>query len=180
MNLVHKIIAENVNRPEEFWNSAPIIFYDSIRTVFYAANREFMTRSIKNSQHGIRAQMVLKLTNKLKMVWNWKWLPHWRLEEWNKQFEIWCSHSFINQIFKQTFHHHLDNFIPTNLCINGKLIRCVLTELLTENWKHRSRWTVTLNMIHCFLTRYSKRWYTLEHLDIFKILEQCDQRLFPK
>ena len=27
-----------------------------------------MTRTIKNPQHGIRAQMVLKLTNKLKMV----------------------------------------------------------------------------------------------------------------
>ena len=24
-------------------------------------------------------------------------------------------------------------------------VRCVLTELHTENWKHRSRWTVTLN-----------------------------------
>ena len=27
-----------------------------------------MTRTIKNPQHGIRAQMVLKITKKLKMV----------------------------------------------------------------------------------------------------------------
>ena len=47
-----------------------------MRTVLYAANREFssnafrklMTRIIKNPQHGIRAKTVLKLTNKLKMV----------------------------------------------------------------------------------------------------------------
>ena len=25
-------------------------------------------------------------------------------------------------------------------------VRCVLTELHTENWKHRSRWTVTLTL----------------------------------
>ena len=34
-----------------------------------------------------------------------------------------------------------------------------------------------LNMIQCFLTRCNKRRYTIEHLNIFKILEQCDQRL---
>ena len=64
----HKIIAEDLNRP--------IIVYDSIRAVLYAANREFfsnacrklMARTIKTPQHGIRAQMVLKFTNKLKIV----------------------------------------------------------------------------------------------------------------
>ena len=42
----------------------------------YAANREIssnacrklMARTIKNPHHGIRAQMILKLINKLKMV----------------------------------------------------------------------------------------------------------------
>ena len=45
---VHKIIAENVNRPGEFLNSAPIIFYDSISAVLYAANREFFQMPAEN------------------------------------------------------------------------------------------------------------------------------------
>ena len=73
---VHKIIAENVNHPGEFRNSAPIIFYDLISAVLYAANREFssnacrklMTRTIKNRQNGIRVKIVLNFINKLKMV----------------------------------------------------------------------------------------------------------------
>ena len=36
---VHKIISEDVKRPGEFPNSPPIIFYDSISAVLYAANR---------------------------------------------------------------------------------------------------------------------------------------------
>ena len=73
---VHKIIAEDVNRPGEFRNSAPIIFYDSISAVLYAANREFssnacrklMMHTIKNRQDGIRVKIVLNIINKLKMV----------------------------------------------------------------------------------------------------------------
>ena len=73
---VHEIIAEDVNRPGEFRNSAPIIFFDSINAVLYAANSEFssnacrklMTRTIKNGQDGIRVKIVLNLTNKLRMV----------------------------------------------------------------------------------------------------------------
>ena len=73
---VDKIIVQDVNRVGEFWNSALIIFYDSSRAVLYAADGEFssnayrklMPRTIKNIQHGIRAQMVHKLTNKLQMV----------------------------------------------------------------------------------------------------------------
>ena len=72
---VHKIITEDVNRPGELRNSAPIIFYDSISAVLYAANREFssnacrklMTRTIKNRHDGIRVKIVLNLTNR-------KWL----------------------------------------------------------------------------------------------------------
>ena len=73
---VHKIIAEDVNRPGEFRNSTPIIFCDSISAVLYAANRGFssnacrklMTRTIKNRQCVIRVKIVLNLINKLKMV----------------------------------------------------------------------------------------------------------------
>ena len=73
---VHKIIAEDVNRPGEFPNSAPIIFYDSISAVLYAANselssnacRKLMTRTIKSRQDGIRIKIVLNIINKLKMV----------------------------------------------------------------------------------------------------------------
>ena len=63
---VDKIIAEDVNRAGEFRNSAPIIFYDSSRAVLCAANG-FKNRS-KNPQHGVRVQMMLKLTNKLQMA----------------------------------------------------------------------------------------------------------------
>ena len=73
---VHK---NNSSRCKSTWGILKFrsnYFYDSIRVVLYAANREFssnackklMTRTIKNPQHGIRAQMVLKLTKKLKMV----------------------------------------------------------------------------------------------------------------
>ena len=73
---VHKIIAEDVNRPSEIRNSAPIIFYDSISAVLYAANRDFssnacrklMTRTIENRQDRIRVKIVLNLINNLKMV----------------------------------------------------------------------------------------------------------------
>ena len=44
---VHKIIAEDVNCPGEFGNSAPIIFYDSISAVLYAANREFSSNACR-------------------------------------------------------------------------------------------------------------------------------------
>ena len=68
--------AEDVDLAGESQNSTPIIFYDSNRAVLYAANGEFfsnacrklMTRTIKKPQHGIRAQLVLKLTNKLQMT----------------------------------------------------------------------------------------------------------------
>ena len=36
------------------------------------------------------------------------------------------------------------------------------------------------NMIQCFLTRCYERRYTIEHLNILKILEQRGQRLFCK
>ena len=72
----YKTIAEDENRPGEFWNSAPIIFYDSIKAVLYAANKEFSsntcrklkTHSIKNRQDGIRVKIVLNLIKSLKMV----------------------------------------------------------------------------------------------------------------
>ena len=46
-----------------------------------------MTRTIKNPQHGIRAQMVLKLTNKLKMV-EIETDSLINVQKWNKQFEL--------------------------------------------------------------------------------------------
>ena len=74
---VNKIIAEDVNRAGEFWNSIPFnYFYDSGRAVLYSANGDFFSNAsrklrictFKNPQHGIRAQMVLKLKNKLQMT----------------------------------------------------------------------------------------------------------------
>ena len=73
---VHKIIAENVNRPGEFLKFFSTYFYDSISAVLYAANTEFslnssresIMRIIKNPLDGIRVNIVLKLTNTLKMV----------------------------------------------------------------------------------------------------------------
>ena len=56
------------------------------------------TSTIKNLQHGIRAQMVLTLTNKLKMV---EIETDSRIDVWksNKQFELRCSHLLIDQNF---------------------------------------------------------------------------------
>ena len=70
------IITEDVNHVGEFQNSAPITFNDSSRAVLYATNagfssnacRKLIAHTTKNPQHGIRAQMVLKLTNKLQMA----------------------------------------------------------------------------------------------------------------
>ena len=72
----YKTTAEDKNHPGEFWNSAPIIFYDSIKAVLYAANKEFSsntcrklkTHSIKNRQDVIRVNIVLNLIKRLKMV----------------------------------------------------------------------------------------------------------------
>ena len=72
----YKIVAEDENRPGEFWHSAPIIFYDSNSTVLYAANgnfssnacRKLKTISITNRQDGIRVQMVVKLISKIQMT----------------------------------------------------------------------------------------------------------------
>ena len=134
---VHKVIAEDVNRPGKFWNSAPVVFYDPIRAVFYAANREFslnacrksIMRTIKNPQDGIRVKIVLKLTNKLKMV-EIETISRVDVKKWNKQFELWWSHLFYKPTFlKQYFHHHLDNFISFPLVYSFVGIWCVLTEL---------------------------------------------------
>ena len=73
---LYKIIDEDENRPGEFRNSAPIIFYESNSAVLYAANEDFSsnasrklkTISIKNRQDGITAQMVLKLIHKIQMA----------------------------------------------------------------------------------------------------------------
>ena len=48
------------------------------------------------------------------------------------------------KFFKQTFYHHLDNCISFPLIYRFVGVRCVLTELRTENWKHCSKWTVIL------------------------------------
>ena len=37
-----------------------------------------------------------------------------------------------------------------------------------------------LNAIQHFLTRCYKRRYTIDHVNIFNLLEQCDRRLFLK
>ena len=72
----YKTIAEDENRPGEFWNSAPIIFYDSIKAVLYAANKEFSSNTcrklkahlIKNRQDEIRVKIVLNLIKRRIMV----------------------------------------------------------------------------------------------------------------
>ena len=57
-----------------------------------------MTRTINNPQYGRRAQMVPKLTNKLKMV-EIETDSRIDVQKWNKQFKLWFPHSFINQNF---------------------------------------------------------------------------------
>ena len=41
------MIAEDENCPGEFWNSAPIIFYDPNSAVLYAANGDFASNACK-------------------------------------------------------------------------------------------------------------------------------------
>ena len=69
-----------------------------------------MTCTIKNPQHGIRAQMVLKLTT------NYKWrklkltaASTSRRERVSLNYD--ARIRLQTKIFKQTFHHHLDNII---------------------------------------------------------------------
>ena len=108
---VDKTIAEDVNLAGEFRNSIPIIFYDSSRAILCATKEEFssnacrklMTRTIKNPQHGIRAQIVLKLTNKLTS----------RSERVSLNYD--ARIRLQTNKFQQTFHHHLDNFISVPL-----------------------------------------------------------------
>ena len=49
-----------------------------------------------------------------------------------------------NTAMKNWFRHHLENFISFPLRYSFAGIRCVLTELEANNWKHRSNYTVTL------------------------------------
>ena len=46
---------------------------------------------------------------------------------------------------KNWFRHHLDDFVSFPLINRFAGIRCVLTELEADNWKHRSNYTVTLS-----------------------------------
>ena len=67
----HNILPEDVNRPGEFEIPLQLFFYDPIKSVLYAANREFSSnacrksimRTIKNPQDGILVKIVLKVTN---------------------------------------------------------------------------------------------------------------------
>ena len=51
-----------------------------------------------------------------------------------------------NMTMKNWFRHHLENFISFPLIYRFAGIRCVLTEIEANNWKHRSNYTVTLMM----------------------------------
>ena len=69
-----------------------------------------MTSTIKNPQHGIRVQLVLKLTN------NYKWRKlkltaalTSRSERVNLNYD--ARIRLKTKIFEQTFYHHLDNLI---------------------------------------------------------------------
>ena len=55
-----------------------------------------MARTIKNPHHGIRAQMILKLINKLQMV-ETETDSSIDVQKWKDLFELWCSHSFTNK-----------------------------------------------------------------------------------
>ena len=82
------------------------MWYDSISAVLYAANggiflnacRKSIMRPIKNPQDDIRVRIVLKLTNKLKMF-EIETDSRIDVQKWNKQFELWLAHLFINQKF---------------------------------------------------------------------------------
>ena len=66
---VHKIIAEDVNRPGEFKIPLQLFFMTQSGQLFTlqfssSAYRKLMTRTVKNPQHGIREQMVSTETHK--------------------------------------------------------------------------------------------------------------------
>ena len=74
------------------------------------ACRKLMTSTIKNPQHGIRVQLVLKLTNDYK----WRKLKLTaaltsRSERVNLNYD--ARIGLKTKIFEQTFHHHLDNLL---------------------------------------------------------------------
>ena len=82
----------------------------------YAANgkfssnacRKLMTQTIKNLQHGIRAKMVLKLTNKIKMA-------ELKLTAAFTSRNERVSLNLMLPFLKQTFHHHLGLFQKSRL-----------------------------------------------------------------
>ena len=53
-----------------------------------------------------------------------------------------------NTTMKNWFCHHLENFISFPLIYSFAVIRCVLTELEADNWKHRSNYMVTLSAMN--------------------------------
>ena len=69
-----------------------------------------MTRTIKSPQHGIRAQMVLtdkETTNGGKLKPTAALIS--RSETVSLNYD--ASIRLLTKVFKQSFHHHLDNFI---------------------------------------------------------------------
>ena len=65
---------------------------------FLQMSAENQCIQLKTPKGGLREKIVLKLTSKLKMV-EIETGNHIDVKKWNKQFELWCSHLFINQNF---------------------------------------------------------------------------------
>ena len=90
------------------------------------------------------------------------------------------------KIFKY-IHYHLDNFISFPLIYRFVGNRCVLTKLHTKNWKHRSRWTVTLtsaewpfySLTHSWSSVRWSPWSHMLHLQTQSIGKTVDIDSFP-
>ena len=74
------------------------------------ACKKLKTHTIKNPQHGVRAQMVLKPTNNQQMV-----ETELTAALTSRSERVSLNHDARIRLqtknFKQTFHHHFDNFI---------------------------------------------------------------------
>ena len=105
-----KIIAEDENRPGEFWNSAPIILYDWNSAALYAANGDLLQilQKIKDdfnqkSPERYYSANGTKTDKQNTNGVNWSWQPHWLLEVkvlvWIMKLAFVYKQNFFKSIF---------------------------------------------------------------------------------
>ena len=111
-------------------------------TIVLSAN-DYITRRIKNSQHVFLPANCAKISKVTSGGGNWilRDLGPPEAKAFDRKYSSWIR--LWNTTMKNWFRHYLENFISFPLIYRFASVRRVLTELESDNWKHRSNiWRV--------------------------------------